>query len=62
MSEDQYGDLLAAGDSITGLSVQVTWSSGQSNLTFDGKVMRVAQEVADGSGAITLLLALMIMK
>ncbi len=54
MSEDQYGDLLAAGHSITGLSVQVTWSSGQSNLTFAGKVMRVAQEVADGSGAITL--------
>ncbi len=54
MSEDQYGDLLAAGGAVNGLFVQVTWRSGQSNLSFAGKVIRVAQEVADGSGSITL--------
>jgi len=54
LSEDQYGDLLAAGDSVTGLPVQVTWSSGQSNLKFAGTVIRVAQEVADNSGSIII--------
>ncbi|MCP3669221.1 MAG: efflux RND transporter periplasmic adaptor subunit [Gammaproteobacteria bacterium] len=54
MSVDQYGDLLAAGGSVTGLPVQVTWRSGQTHLTFAGMVTRVSPEVAGGSGSITL--------
>ena len=51
---DQYGDLLAAGSSITGLPVQVTWRSGRTHLTFAGRVMRVSPEVIGDSSSITM--------
>ncbi len=54
LSMDQYGDLLAAGSSVAGLPVQVTWNSGRTHLTFAGKVTRVTPEVADDSNSITL--------
>ncbi len=54
LSVDQYGDLLAAGSSVAGLPVQVTWRSGRTNLTFAGRVTRVTPEVAGDSGSITL--------
>ncbi len=54
LSEDQYGDLLASGEAISGLPVAITWRSGRSLLSFDGRVKRVAAEVTEESGAITL--------
>ncbi len=54
LSEDQYGDLLAAGTAVIGLPVRVTWRSGRTRLTFAGKVKRLAPEVADVSGSIIL--------
>ena len=54
LSEDQYGDLLASGSAISGLPVDITWRSGRTLLTFDGEVKRVAADITEESGAITL--------
>ncbi|MCF6354707.1 MAG: efflux RND transporter periplasmic adaptor subunit [Candidatus Polarisedimenticolaceae bacterium] len=54
LSEDQYGDLLASGRAISGLPVAISWRSGRTLLTFDGEVKRVAAEITEESGAITL--------
>ncbi len=54
LSADQYGDLLASGEAISGLPAHITWRSGLMQLAFDGKVKRVAAEVAEESGSITL--------
>jgi len=54
LSEDQYGDLLAAEETISGLPVHFIWHSGHLQLTFNGKVKRMAAEVNEESGAIIL--------
>jgi len=54
LSEDQYGDLLAAEETISGLSTHFTWRSGRSQLTFNGTVKRMAAEVDEESGSIIL--------
>ncbi len=54
LSEDQYGDLLASGEVISGLPVHITWRSGRTQRIFNGKVKRVAAEVTKESGSIIL--------
>jgi RND family efflux transporter MFP subunit len=54
LSQDQYGTLLASGNAITGLPVQIVWRSGQTNIACDGEVRRVVAEVAEKSGSMIL--------
>ncbi len=52
LSEDRYGDLLFSGASIIGLPVRIRWRSGRIKRSFQGKLTRLAPEVAADSGAI----------
>ncbi len=52
ISEDRYGDLVAAGGDVVGLPVRVIWKSGQARLEMTGRITRIAPRVDDESGAV----------
>ncbi len=53
LSEDRYGELLSTGGRpVIGLPVRITWKSGRMSKNFNGRLTRIAPEIAPESGAI----------
>ncbi len=58
MSEDQYGDLLAAQGKILGLPAKIIWRSGSLRHVFSGEIERVAPQLDENTGLLAAFASL----
>ncbi len=52
LSEDQYGDLLAAGAHLKGMPVRIVWKAGRTRLVSGGRIVRLAAQLKAESGTL----------
>ncbi len=58
ISEDQYGDLLAAQGKILGLPVKIVWRSGSLRHVFSGEIERTAPQLDENTGLLAAFASL----
>ena len=58
ISEDQYGDLLAAQEAVIGLPVKIVWRSGSLRRVFSGKIERTAPQLDENTGLLAVFSSL----
>ncbi len=58
LSDSQYGRIVKSGDALIGRPVSVNWYVGETPLTFDGHIARLAPQIAAASGGLRLIATL----
>ena len=58
ISEDQYGDLLAAHEKVPGLPVKIVWQSGSLRHVLSGEIERVAPQLDENTGLLAVFSSL----